>query len=252
MLGVAPDLSTSPADPSRPLTLEEGQYAARVMLDRQMGWTPAGARLMDGLMDLIDDWFPGPLRRLPRAMMYAAVGDEIATVLGLAPPRRTERAFVALTDRARRWRRNRLYRRAAARVVDFVGDRWLAWWTEEYKGVPPYRQGGRAAIEERVPMSLKVTIEAFGEIEDLPVTLAGIDGLDVASLEPEAGTRFPGFSQIAELTADTASSIRAALRRLRDTVTAIAGLQRAEIEVNGRAWAISALTDAQIDELFPD
>lgn len=252
LLGVDSKLLMSPADPSRPLDLEEAQYAAKAMLDRQIGWTPAGSRLMDGLIDLIDDWFPKPLRRLPRAMMYAALDDEIAGVLGLSPPGRVERAFVRFTAEARTWRRNSLYRRGATHVLEFVGQRWLHWWEQEYQGVPPYRQGGHESIEERIPLSLKVTIEAFGEIQDLPVTLSGIDGLNVASLEPEAGTRFPGFSQIAELHSDAASSMRAAVRRLRETVNTIAGLQRAEIEVDGKTWAVSALTDQQIDQLFPD
>ena len=118
-------------------------------------------------------------------------------------------------------------------------------------GVPPYREGGRASIEERVPVSLKITIEAFGEIEDIPTTLAGIGGLDVTTLEPEEGTRFPGFSRIAEITAGAASDMRAAVRELRAKVQSIAGLQRAEIDVNGKTWAVGSLSDAQIDELFP-
>ena len=252
LLGVDSKLLTSPADPSRPLSLEEAQYAAKAMLDRQIGWTPAGSRLMDGLLGLIDDWFPRPLRRLPKAMMYAALDDEIAGVLGLAPPGRVERAFMQVTANGRDWRRNALYRRGATRVLEFVGQRWLHWWEQEYQGVPPYRKGGHESIEERIPMSLKVTIEAFGEIEDLPLTLSGIEGLNVASLEPEEGTRFPGFSQIAELHAETASSMRAAVRRLRETVKTVAGLQRAEIEVGGKTWVVSALSDTQIDELFPE
>ncbi len=251
LLGVEPSLLMSPADPTRPLALAEAQYAAKVMLDRQLGWTPAGSRLMDGLLGLIDDWFPRALRRLPKAMMHVALNDEIAAVLGLAPPGRVERAFLVVTARGRAWRRNGLYRRGATQVLEFVGSRWLVWWEQEYQGVPPYRRGGHESIEERVPVSLRITIEAFGEIEDLPSALSGIEGLDVVTLEPEEGTRFPGFSQIAELTA-AASSLRTAVRRLRDTVQSIEGLQRAEIEAGGKTWAVSSLTDAQIDELFPD
>ncbi len=98
-------------------------------------------------------------------------------------------------------------------------------------------------------MWLKFTIESFDEIEELPTTLAGIEGLDITSLAPDEGSRFLGFSQIAQVTAKTTSSMRDAVRIVRDTVKSVSNLQRAEVEIDGRTWAISELTDKQIDEM---
>lgn len=163
LLGVEEELLMSPADPSRPLTLAESQYGAQVMLFRQIGASRAGRRLMEGLLGLIDDWFPGPMRRLPRAMMYTALNDEIAQVLGLSPPGRPERMFMAVTAAGREWRQNKVYAAAVQRIVRFVGERWLDWWERSYLEVPPYRRGGAAAVYRRIPnvtVTFGSTVEA--------------------------------------------------------------------------------------------
>ncbi|MEM7338180.1 MAG: oxygenase MpaB family protein [Actinomycetota bacterium] len=161
LLGVEEKLLMSPADPTRPLTLRESQYGAQVMLFRQIGASRAGRRLMEGLLGLIDEWFPGPMRRLPRAMMYTALNDEIAQVLGLSPPGRPEKMFMAVTAAGREWRRNKVYAAAVQRIVRFVGERWLDWWERSYLEVPPYRRGGAAAVYLRIP---NVTVR-FGSTE---------------------------------------------------------------------------------------
>jgi hypothetical protein len=254
MLGVEDHLLRSPADPSRALTLEEAQYAARIIFFRQIGPTVAGRRLMDGLMSLIDDWFPKPLRRLPRSMMYAALNDDIANVLGLAPAGRPERAFIRLNAAGRTWRGNAAYRRAFTPVIRMVGNRWLTWWQQEYQEVPPYRQGGHQSVETRITTTeLRLTIESYGEIEDLPVELAAIDGVDVHSFVPEDdGFESMGFTKIVEATSSVASSLRATVRQMRDGINAAQGIKRAELLIDGRAVAVSSLTDAEIDSLFPD
>lgn len=253
MLGVEDRLLRSPADPTRPLTLEEAQYEGRVMLFGQLGVTIAGRRLMAGLVDLIDEWFPKPMRRLPLAMMYTALNDDIANVLGLQPPGRTERAFQRMNEAGRSWRGNAAYRRVATRVIDTVGNAWLAWWEREYQEVPPYRQGGHLAVEMRVPVSLRLTIESYGEIEDLPVEAKAIDGVDVHSFVPEDdGFESMGFTKIVEATSSVASSLRATVRQMRDAVNDAQGIKRAELLIDGRAVAVSSLTDAEIDGLFPN
>lgn len=170
---------------------------------------------MDGLMSLIDDWFPKPLRRLPRSMMYAALNDDIANVLGLAPAGRPERAFIRLNAAGRTWRGNAAYRRAFTPVIRMVGNRWLTWWQQEYQEVPPYRQGGHQSVETRITTTeLRLTIESYGEIEDLPVELAAIDGVDVHSFVPEDdGFESMGFTKIVEATSSIASSLRATVRQ---------------------------------------
>ena len=253
MLGVEDHLLRSPADPSRALTLEEAQYAARVIFFRQIGPTVAGRRLMEGLMGLIDEWFPKPLRRLPRSMMYAALNDDIARVLGLPPPGRPERAFLRLNDAGRTWRGNATYRRAFTPVVRMVGNRWLEWWQQEYQEVPPYRQGGHRAVETRIPVSLRLTIESFGEIEDLPLESKELVGVAVHSFVPDDdGFESMGFSKIVEATSSVAASLRETVRQMRDGINAAQGIKRAELLIDGRAVAVSSLSDAEIERLFPD
>ena len=252
MLGVEPELLASPQDPSRLMSLEEAQYAAWVMLERQKGSTVAGRRLMDGLLSLIDQWAPGPLSRLPKAMMHAALNVDIARVVGLPPPGLVDRAFVGLTNAGRGWRDNRTYRRVMRRVIKRVGERWLTWWEGQYTEVPPYRQGGHEAVEMRVPELLRLTIESLGEIEDIPAKLGDIPGIDVSETPGADGTRGLGFSTLIEVSSSVGSSLRETVRRMRDAVKATQGLQRAELEFGGKKIVVSALTDANIDALFPD
>lgn len=252
MLGVEDHLLRSPADPTRALTLEEAQYTARIMLFRQLGVTIAGRRLMRGLLDLIDEWFPKPIRRLPLAMMYAALNDDIANVLGLQPPGRPERAFQRMNEAGRSWRGNAAYRRVATHIIDAVGNGWLNWWEKEYQEVPPYRQGGHLAVEMRIPVSLRLTIESYGEIEDLRLEEVGIADVEVHAFVPEDdGFESMGFTKVLEATSSVASSLRATVRQMRDGINAAQGIKRAELLIDGRAVAVSSLTDAEIDGLFP-
>lgn len=251
MLGVDEELLTSPADPTQPMSLEEAQFAARVILFRQIGPTIAGRRLMDGLLGLIDDWFPRPLRRIPRAMMYAAMNDELAHVLGLPPAGRTERAFLRLNEEGRSWRTNRLYQRGYRRSIDFVGDRWLAWWENEYQEVPPFRRGGHDAVEVRKPVTLHLTLEVYGEVQDLD--LGGIDHLLVQHRAVEDdGFESAALTQIVEASSAVGSALRTAVVEMRELVRSAQGLRRAELLIDGRPVALSSLTDEEIDALFPD
>lgn len=256
LLGVDEDLLTSPADPTRPLDLIEAQRAAWVILDRQLGPTPAGRRLMDGMLALIDEWFPGPTRRLPRAMIYAAVGTETASLLGLPPARRFDRAFMAFTARTQRWRNNRFYAAVARRVIRAVGEAWLRWWEREYTDIPPYRRGGTIAVEKRIPRTLSLWISAHGELEDLPARLGAVDDVDVETY-PLAfdgtgpnGEPLPQSTEIV-VTSEVATSLREVVRRMRDGLDQISGLESATLTIDGVEVPLRSLSDEQIDELFP-
>ncbi len=310
MLGVDPELLTSPADPERPLTLEEAQYAAATMLYRQLAPTTAGRRLMDGLLALVDEWFPGPTRRLPRAMMHTALSEDIARILGLPPAGWPERAFAWFCGHGRRWRRNRAYAFMARRVVRLVGEAWLRWWEREYREVPPYRRGGLEAVRLRMPVAVRLSIELQGGVGDLPDRLAEVDevrvGLvrtggaptspagDVVLFDHEPGapsgdlpadpaddgpvdrarlTRGPADeAPVAaaaapttptpvpsgpaptntyeiEVSSDLAPSLGETLRRMRDGVDRLEGVQQARLYIDDRPVSLGDLSDAEIDAL---
>ena len=118
--------------------------------------------------------------------------------------------------------------------------------------VPPYRQGGHLAVEMRIPVSLRLTIESYGEIEDLRLEEVGIADVEVHAFVPEDdGFESMGFTKVLEATSSVASSLRATVRQMRDGINAAQGIKRAELLIDGRAVAVSSLTDAEIDGLFP-
>ncbi len=255
MLGADPDLMTSPERPSELMTLEEAQYTAQLIFFRQMGPSTAGRRLMDGLMGMIGEALPRPLQRVAIALMYTALNDEVARVLGLPPAGRTEQVMFRLTDWGRTWRGNETYGRAFRGSVRWVGERFMDWWEREYTEVPPYRRGGVEATEGRMPVSLRLTIESYGEIDDVARQLRTIDAVDVLTTTPDdddMGYESFGVSTIIEATSSVATSLRTTVRMMRDNINAATDIRRAELSIDGRSVPIGQLTDAEIDALFPD
>jgi hypothetical protein len=61
-----------------------------------------------------------------------------------------------------------------------------------------------------------------------------------------------GFTKIVEATSSVASSLRATLRQMRGAVNMAQGIKRAALLIDGRAVAVSSVTDAEIDSLFPN
>ncbi len=254
LLGVEPDLFLSPVDRSRALDADEAFFAARTVLFRQLGPTAAGRRLMDALLGLMDEWFPGPLRYLPRAMMHAAFPESILTVLGLPPSTPGGRAMTAVTSWGRSWRQNALYSKGYRSTVRWVGDRWLDWWEREYQEVPPYRRGGVEQTIERMPTSVLLTIQSYGEIQDVESELVGA-GVDVSVRPPDGmpddGYEGIGLTTLLDLTTSAAADMRTAIKRARDTMRDAVHIRRAELTIDGRTVPVGQLTDAEIDALFP-
>ncbi len=253
MLGVDPDLMTSPERPTELMSYEEAQFTSKLIFFRQFGPSTAGRRLMDGLMGTIAEALPGPMQRIAVSLMYTALNDEVARVLGLPPQGRTERMMTQLASWGRTWRGNETYRRGFRSGVRWVGDRFIEWWEQEYTEVPPYRRGGVEATEIRMPVSLRLTIESYGEIDDVAVILAAIEDLDVVSApaDDDMGYESFGFSTVVTATSAAASSLRAAVRTMRDNVNAVTDIQRAELLIDGRSVPVGQLTDDEIDALFP-
>ena len=253
MLGVEPELFESPVEPGRPFDPDEAFFAARTTLYRQLGPTAAGRRLMDALTELMDDWFPGPLKYTPRAFLYAAFPESIRQVLGLPPTTPGGNALVRVQSWGRSWRTNRAYTKGFGVGVRFVGDRWLEWWEREYQEVPPYRRGGAPQVIERMPPSVLLTIQSYGEIEDIATELAG-SGVAVhqrPALDDD-GFESIGLTTLLDLTATVAADMRRTIKRLRDTTVDAVNIRRAEVTVDGRTMIVGQLTDDEIDALFPD
>ena len=255
MLGVDPDLFRSPVDSTRAFDADEAFFAARTVLFRQIGPTAAGRRLMDALLGLMDEWFPGPMAMLPRALMHVAFPHDLRNVLGLPPVTPGGRALDTMTGWGRTWRRNPVYARGYGRLVNWVGERWLDWWEREYGEVPPYRRGGVEQVVARMPPTVRLTFESFGAIDDVATVVDG-PGLTVtAQPVPELdddGFESLGITTLLDVSARTADDLRAALRRAREVVSATVNIRRAEVTVDGRVIAVGQLTDAQIDALFSD
>ena len=254
MLGTDPDLMTSPERPSELMSLEEAQYTAKLIFFRQFGPSTAGRRLMDGLMEMIGEALPRPLQRIAVALMYTALNDEVARVLGLPPAGLPERTMLRLTDWGRTWRRSETYSRGFRGGVRWVGDRFMDWWEQEYTEVPPYRRGGVESTEIRMPQTLHLTIESYGEIDDVAHQLATIGDLDVVTTTPDEddmGYESLGISTIITATSAVAASLRETVRTMRDNINAAANIQRAELLIDGRSVPVGQLSDAEIDALFP-
>jgi len=235
------------------LNLEEAQYVSRLILLRQIGPTAAGRRLMDGLIGLMDEWFPGPLEWLPRSLMYTALDEQLATVLGLPPIGRSGRAMIRMTGWGRSWRRSTPYARWYRKRIRWVGDRWLEWWARDYQEVPPYRRGGTEAVRSRMPASVVLTIRTLGDIEDVAVRLesAGASARPGGEDSDDDGYEGLTATRLFDLTAGTVAELRQTVRRVRDAVSGLSDVHRAEITVDGRVVPVGQLTDAEIDALFP-
>lgn len=257
MLGVEPELFESPVEPGRPLDPDEAFFAARTVLFRQIGPTAAGRRLMDGLVGLMDEWFPGPLKYVPRAMLHAAFPESIRTVLGLPPTAPGGPALERMQSWGRSWRQNTVYRKGFESTVAFVGNRWMEWWEREYREVPPYRRGGVDQVVERMPASVVLTIQSLGEIDDVAVELAAdLAGAGV-SARPRDDYDDDGFESLSVTTlfdvpARAAADMRATVRQLRSSVNATVNIRRAELTIDGRTVLVGQLTDDEIDALFPE
>lgn len=253
MLGIEPELLESPAEPGRPFDSTEAFYAARVVLFRQLGATPAGRRLTDALLGLMDEWFRGPFQPIPRALLYSAFPEEIRNILGLPPEVPFGKSMMRMQSWGRAWRGNRVYARGFQSSVRFVGDRWLDWWEREYTEVPPYRQGGFEQAQARMPASVLLTIESYGEIDDVAADLAS-DGLDVAARPAldEDGFESAGLTTLLDVTAGAAADLRAAVKRLRDSIDGAMNIRRAMVTVDGQTYVVGQLTDEQIDDLFEE
>lgn len=252
MLGVEPELLVSPVDPTRPASVEEGHAIAHLILGRQIGPTVAGRRLTESLVGLMDEWFPKPLERLPRALMRVCLTDEIAAVLAIPPPAATERALLKMNDWARTWRRNDAYLRAMRRTMRWSGERWLAWWEKEYTDIPPYRVGGTKAVEARMPHRIRLTMIAMGDTSSVTGALGAVAGVDVtATATPDDGLEGALLTSVVEATAAIGSDLRSLVRGLRDSIGSVASMHRAEVEIDGKSVSLTELTDAEIDALFP-
>jgi len=223
------------------------------VLFRQLGPTIAGRRLADSLVGLLDEWFPGPLRALPRALLYSAFPEDIRNILGLPPEVPFGKSMMRMQSWGRSWRGNETYARGFRSTLQFVGDRWLAWWEQEYREVPPYRSGGIDQAIARMPTSVVLTIQSYGEIDDVAHMLdeAGVDVSARPQLDDD-GFESVGLTTLLDITADAATDMRAALKRLRASIDGAVNIRRAEITVDGQTLVVGQLTDEQIDALFDE
>jgi hypothetical protein len=255
LLGVEDHLLRSPADPTRAASVEEAHTIAQLILGRQIGPSVAGRRLTEALIGLMDEWFPGPIRRLPRAMMRVCVNDDIAAVIGLPEPRLAERSLLAFHRWGRSWRRNDAYTTSMRYLIHWCGRAWLVWWAREYTDVPPYRRGGVNAVAARVPHRVVITFQSMDPTEptaELSAALAATTGVSVDLIDtPETGYESSLLTTVMEATADLGADLAGLARSLRDRAAPLTSMRAVTLEIDGRAVSLTGLSDADIDALFP-
>ena len=261
MMGVDEGFATSPVDPGADLSFEEARYALDIILSRNVAPTPQGRQLTMTLLDEMG-WFPGPLRRVARSFIRSSIGDRNADMLGVPRPGLLEPTLSGAQNLARTLRQHRASAAASRRLTEWLGTEFLAWWEREYQATPPYREGGTAAVEERVPdpstrapREVVVRIDSVGGLPaGVTAAISSLPEIDLRELPRDADDDYESLDMqtLLQGTAASGAAVGALVSAVRASTAGEPTIRQVMLTVDGRDVPLSRLTDAEINALLPE
>jgi hypothetical protein len=263
LMGVDLTLLQSPLDPTRDLSFEEARFANSIILARNMAPSDQGRQLTMSLLDQMG-WFPGPTQRVARSFIRSAIGDKAADMIGIPPKGWLEPALSAGQDLARTLRQNALYATSSRQMTEWLGHQFLDWWSDQYKDVPPYRQGGIAAVKDRapdpstrLPRQISVSIDSVGPVpQEVTDAIAAVNDVQLATQPAKAvdddDYESLGLHTLLQGTATYGPAVGALVATLRNASKKSPNITRVTLVIDGRSVALSSMSDADVEKLLPE